>query len=509
MQLDTSPRVACHGSTSATSSSGSFTLPVTLSFDSTMLHSMVLLDSGASSCFIDIIFTRTSRILVVHKKTPISVDVIDVRPLSSGAITEATLPLILNVGSHLEEISFHLITSPRHPVILGLSWLEAHNPLVDWRDRSIQFPSLDPPPRLDSPPLRADSATFSLSSTLVTPSLPTNIPTLREDFPRSCDLLATPTSLVLSATSPTTALTLLAPPPITRLPAQYEEFLDVFEKKNAERLPEHRLYDCPIDLVEGASPPFGPIYGLSEPELVALRTYIDENLANGFIRHSKSPVGAPILFVKKKDGSLRLCVDYRGLNRVTIRNRYPLPLIPELLDRLRTGMVFSKIDLRGAYNLVRIRPGDEWKTAFRTRYGHFEYRVMPFGLTNAPAVFQHLMNDIFREYLDQFVVAYLDDILIFSQDVVSHTTHVRLVLTKLREHGLYAKLEKCEFHCSSVEFLGYIISPNGITMDKRKIVAIYEWDSPKRVKEVQSFLGFANFYRRFIKGFSTLAQPLV
>lgn len=514
MQLDTSPRGICHGSFPATSSSGSFTLPITLRFGSTILHATALLDSGASSCFLDITFARSSRIPVVAKKKPIPVEVIDGRPLSSGAITEATSPLILTVGSHLEEISFYLITSPRHPVILGLSWLEAHNPLVDWRDRSIQFSSLDHPPQLASPPLRADSTTFSSSSTLaphVTPtlSLQASILALPKDSPRSCDLLATPNSLVISATSPATESALLPPSTITRLPPQYEEFFDVFEKKNAERLPEHRLYDCPIDLVEGTSPPFGPIYSLSEPELAALRTYIDENLTNGFIRHSKSPAGAPILFVKKKDGSLRLCVDYRGLNRVTIRNRYPLPLIPELLDRLRTGMVFSKIDLRGAYHLVRIRPGDEWKTAFRTRYGHFEYRVMPFGLTNAPAVFQHLMNDIFREYLDQFVVVYLDDILIFSPDVVSHTTHVRLVLTKLREHGLYAKLEKCEFHCSSVEFLGYIISPTGITMDKRKIAAICDWDAPKRVKDVQSFLGFANFYRRFIKGFSTLAQPLV
>ena len=210
--------------------------------------------------------------------------------------------------------------------------------------------------------------------------------------------------------------------------------------------------------------------------------------------------GSPILFVKKKDGTLRLCIDYRGLNRVTVRNRYPLPLIPELLDRLRAGRIFSKIDLRGAYNLVRIKPGDEWKTAFRTRYGHFEYMVMPFGLTNAPAVFQHMMNDIFREYLDHFVVIYLDDILVFSSNIKDNTQHVRLVLTKLWEHGLSDKSEKCEFDRTSIEFLGYFISTQGITMDTWKIKTIQEWFVPTRVRDVQSFLGFANFYQCFIKG---------
>jgi hypothetical protein len=172
---------------------------------------------------------------------------------------------------------------------------------------------------------------------------------------------------------------------INSLPSKYEDFEDVFEKQNVDRLPEHQPYDCPIDLQEGASPPFGPIYGLSGRELQALRTYLDENLAKGFIQPSKSLAGAQIL--KKKDGSLRLCVDYRGLNKVTICNRYPLPLIPELLDRLRIAQIFSKIDLRGAYNLVWIKPRDEWKTAFRTRYGHSKYKVMPFGLINAPIVF--------------------------------------------------------------------------------------------------------------------------
>lgn len=293
------------------------------------------------------------------------------------------------------------------------------------------------------------------------------------------------------------------------LPESYKKYADVFDKKSADMLPEHRPYDCSIDLEPNAKTPFGPIYSLSREELEALREYIDENLAKGFIRHSKSPAASPVLFVKKKDGSLRLCVDYRALNKVTVKNRYPIPLISELLDRLGEAKIFTKIDLRGAYNLVRIKPGDEWKTAFRTRYGHFEYLVMPFGLTNAPAVFQHMMNDIFREYLDRFVVVYLDDILVYSANAEEHQRHVRLVLEKLRAKGLYAKLEKCYFDQKSVEFLGYIVGEHGTSMDPEKVKSIMEWNAPKSLRDVQCFLGFANFYRQFIKDYSKIVAPLV
>ena len=438
---------------------------------------------------------------MVQIPTSIPVEAIDGRVLSSGAVTEVTIPLSLQAGPHKEELSFYLIKSPRHPIVLGLTWLAMHNPTVDWRARTIQF---HPTSQLRNSTHRLAPVPAISNSIAHTPApeiVPDSVSPIVHRSQTGGDDCASTTCLPLGLGT----VSMLEDSPA--LP--YSDFSDVFEKSNADRLPEHRPYDCPIDLIEGACPPFGPIYGLSEPELEALRSYLDDNLANGFIQPSKSPAGAPILFVKKKDGSLRLCVDYRGLNKVTVRNRYPLPLIPELLDRLRSARVFSKIDLRGAYNLVRIKPGDEWKTAFRTRYGHFEYKVMPFGLTNAPAVFQHMMNDIFREYLDHFVVIYLDDILVFSSSAEEHTRQVRLVLTKLREHGLYAKREKCEFDRTSVEFLGYVISPSGITMDTRKVATIQAWPVPTRLKEVQSFLGFANFYRRFIQGFSTLVQPLI
>ena len=237
---------------------------------------------------------------------------------------------------------------------------------------------------------------------------------------------------------------------------------------------------------------------MSAPELKALKDNIDENLKRGFIRPSTSPAASPVMFVKKKDASLRLVVDYRGLNKVTIKNRYPLPLLSEMMDRVSQAKWFTKIDLRNAYNLVRIAQGDEWKMAFRTRYGHFEYVVMPFGLTNAPATFQHFMHDIFRDYLDLFLVVYLDDLLIYTNGTLEeHATHVRLVLERLRKEKLYAKAEKCEFHQTTVEFLGFIISPDGVTMDPKKVDAITNWPTPTCVRDIQSFLGFAKFLSAF------------
>jgi Reverse transcriptase (RNA-dependent DNA polymerase) len=206
------------------------------------------------------------------------------------------------------------------------------------------------------------------------------------------------------------------------IPEAYREFADVFSEEESSTLAGHGSHDLAIELQEGKEPPFGPLYKFSELELAELRRYIEENLARGFIRPSRSSAGAPILFAKKKDGSLRLCVDYRGLNQVTIRNRYPLPLLYELLDRLGSAKIFTQFDIREAYYRIRIATGHEWKTAFRTKYGLFEYLVMPFGLTNAPATFQSYINSTLREFLDIFAVAYLDDIVVYSQTGGTHTT---------------------------------------------------------------------------------------
>jgi len=292
------------------------------------------------------------------------------------------------------------------------------------------------------------------------------------------------------------------------VPSQYLDFIDVFNERNCNVLPPHREYDCEIKLKDNSSLFYGPLYPLNELEREELKKYLKENLQKGFIRKSTSSAGAPILFVKKKDGSLRLCVDYRKLNDMTIRNSYPLPLISELLDRVKGAKIFTKLDLKSAYNLVRIKEGDEYKTAFRTRYGHYEYLVMPFGLKNAPATFQHFINDVLSDYLDEFVISYIDDILIYSNNIEEHHEHVKRVLKKLLDNNLYVKLEKCEFDVEKTTFLGYVISKDGLEMDKEKVKAVLDWPIPKNVKEIQSFIGLCNYYRVFIKDFAKIANPL-
>lgn len=291
------------------------------------------------------------------------------------------------------------------------------------------------------------------------------------------------------------------------VPKEWKDFNDVFTDKSLEDLPSRTAYDHAIELV-GGQPPHLPIYNLSENELSVLREYLDDSLRKGWIRHSKSPAGAPILFVPKKDGGLRLCVDYRGLNQVTLKNRYPLPLISETLDRLAGAAVYTKLDLKDAYHRIRIKQGDEWKTAFRTRYGHFEYQVLPFGLANAPATFQGYINRALSNLLDRTCVVYLDDILIYSEKEEDHQDHVAEVLQRLRLHNLFANLKKCKFRTKEVEFLGYVVSTEGVRMEEARVTAVREWPLPTSFREIQVFLGFANFYRRFIKNYSTIAAPM-
>ncbi|KAI2663454.1 Transposon Tf2-11 polyprotein [Labeo rohita] len=265
------------------------------------------------------------------------------------------------------------------------------------------------------------------------------------------------------------------------IPAEYIAFQDVFSKQAATHLPPHRPWDCAIELLPGAQLPKGRVYPLSIPERQAMEEYIAEALSQGFIQPSTSPAASSFFFVGKKDGAA--------------------------LEELCGAQIFTKLDLRSAYNLVRIRAGDEWKTAFVTPTGHYEYRVMPYSLSISPSVFQTFMNKVFREFLHRFVVVYIDDILIYSRNLAEHRQHVQQVLHKLRKHSLYLKIEKCEFHRPSVQ-LGYIINAEGVQMDQGKVFAIQEWRQPLSVKELQRFLGFSNFYRRFIQNYSSIMAPL-
>ncbi len=475
-------------------------LTVTLSINpARTITAKAMVDSGATTSFMDKEFARLHNIPVKPLEETIPLEVVDGRPIVSGHVTHSTRRCMMTIMSpqdsttrldpetqaqqHQEDAEFYITSLGKHQIILGTSWLEKHNPTINWTTRTASFTSdfcqekcglRKQPNYLDS--INNTSVTSSQRS-IVNPHTPS------PDTPKV--------------------------PLIQQIPKEYHDYLDVFSKVEADKLPDHTEYDHEMPLEKGAKVPFGPIYSLSQVELQALDTYLKENQEKGFIRPSTSPAGAPILFVKKKGTpELRLCVDYRGLNKVTIKNRYPLPLIQENLDRLSTAKYYTKIDLRGAYNLIRIKEGEEWKTAFRTRYGLFEYLVMPFGLTNAPATFQHVMNSVLRDMLDISVIVYLDDILIYSDTREQHILHVKAVLERLRRHKLWAKAEKCEFFTDRVEFLGYVISPAGIEMDRKKVEKVLDWPNLKTVKDVQIFLGFANYYRKFIANYSKLCTPL-
>ncbi|GJR36254.1 putative reverse transcriptase domain-containing protein [Tanacetum coccineum] len=286
-----------------------------------------------------------------------------------------------------------------------------------------------------------------------------------------------------------------------------QDFPEVFPD-DLPGLPPPRQVEFKIELVPGAAPVARAPYRLAPSEMKELADQLQELLEKGFIRPSSSPWGAPVLFVKKKDGTFRMCIDYRELNKLTVKNRYPLPRIDDLFDQLQGSSVYSKIDLRTGYHQLRIREEDIPITAFRTRYGHYEFQVMPFGLTNAPAVFMDLMNRVCKPYLDKFVIVFIDDILIYSKGKEEHEEHLKTILELLKKEQLYAKFSKCDFWLESVQFLGHVIDSKGVHVDPAKIEAIKNWATPTTPTEVRQFLGLAGYYRRFIEGFSLISKPL-
>ncbi|KEP45803.1 putative Transposon Tf2-1 polyprotein, partial [Rhizoctonia solani 123E] len=392
----------------------------------------------------------------------------------------------MNIEGHLEEIECHIAEIGNHQMVLGTSWLKIHNPAIDWKKHELRFNS----PHCSENCLPKPQ--ILKLHTLETEDL--------DSFTRrNQDWFAAYTSDIQE--QPKCNLEEIIPP-------QYHSWKGVFLEKDTAHLPPHRPYDIKIELLPGAKIKHGPIYSTGPKEDEELRKTLARQLEAGLITPSTSPMASPIIFVKKKNGKLRLCVDYRYLNSITKKNVYPLPLPSDLIEKLRGAKIFTKFDLKWGYNLLRIAEGDEWKTAFKTKYGLFEYCVMPFGLTNVPAYFQHLMNDIFRDMLDICVVIYLDDILVFSKDEKSHTEHVKEVLRRLEKNDLYCNPEKSFFHVPQVEYLGFIISPDGVQVDQEKVTAALKWAAPKNVKNVQEFLGFVNFYRRFISDFNKVAKPL-
>ncbi|KAJ9508757.1 hypothetical protein QJQ45_028059 [Haematococcus lacustris] len=295
--------------------------------------------------------------------------------------------------------------------------------------------------------------------------------------------------------------------PAAQLEGLLAEFADVFESM-PEGLPPDRKVGHTIRLEPGAVPPYRRMYKLSPREDAEVRKQVAELLAKGLIEPSSSPYGAPILFVQKKDGSLRMCIDYRALNKLTVRDRYPLPRIDELFDKLAGKKVFSSLDLQAGYHQIRITEEDVPKTAFLTPVGQFQFKVLCFGLTNAPATFQRVMNTVFKPLINKSVLVYIDDILVMSNSPEEHLVHLREVLQLMREHKLYAKMSKCEFNQPKLVFLGHIVGGDGIAVDPAKVQVVKDWPAPRSVKDLQAFLGLANYFRRFIPNFSAIAAPL-
>ncbi|KAK3538777.1 hypothetical protein QTP86_015894 [Hemibagrus guttatus] len=402
-----------------------FTVPASLLMSDRCFPISALIDSGAAVNLIDRGLVEEFGIPIFPCVPALRIMAIDSQPIGEGYLKHQTALLEFQVGLfHYEQLAFYVTSSPANPVILGFPWLRRHDPHISWRSGEL----------------------VHWSTTCLRGCL-------RDPISRPCR-----TSSIEAAGG--------------HLPRQYTDFQEVFSEERTARLPRHQLWDCAIDLLPNASAPKGRIYPLSLPESKAMEEYIETSLAAGHIRPSTSPTAAGFFFVGKKDGGLRPCIDYRGLNAVTVRYPYPPPLVPAALEQLRGARVFTKLDLRSAYNLVRIREGDKWKTAFHTTHGHYEYCVMPFGLTNTPAVFQALINKVFRDLLGRGVIAYIDNILVYSTSMEEHVRQVREVLARLQQHHLYVKLEKCEFHCPMVTFLGYVISHQGVEMDMVKVRAV-------------------------------------
>src|SRR5258708_717295 len=443
-----------------------------------------LLDSGLSHSFVNEAFALDNKLKFSYLPNPIPLKMFD-GSTSSNVSKKVWMPITFSTGEthHLE--LFVTSLDENYSLILGYDWLAQHNLSIDWMETKITFREPKNPKGKLASGRKID---IRMVSTLMMTKL--------------CKDLGTPTFVI--STADITPLQATNADTLDSILVEYHEFCDVFSGEKADTLAPHRPYDLQINIKEGAKPVHRPIYSLSPPELTALREFLKEHTRNGFICPSKSPWGSPILFVKKKDGSLHLCMDFHALNRVTEKDCYPLPLILDLLMSPAPARIYSKIDLKHAYHLVCIAKGDEPKTTFHTCYGSYEWQVMPFRLSNTPVAFQRFITEVLGDLMYVCMVGYLDDILVYLDSLEDHQNHVQEVLQCLHKVGLYANLKKCKFHTDTMEYLRFILSPKGLQMDPTKVSAIQDWPEPWKVQDVQAFLRFANFYWRFIHDYSEI-----
>jgi hypothetical protein len=476
-----------------------------------------LLDSGATGLFIDSEFVQAKNMSTNRLPRAIPVYNIDGSLNHHGSVKE-TVDLIVRYQDHTERATFYVTALGGTPVILGHPWLQRHNPQINWKTGEVTMtgcPSTCRIRHIQSQRKRRERTKQTKVEDYQEPEegRKEELPTLEKGdrvmqviFPKlQIRTFQTISQRLAEAANQHRIIQSFK----EVVPRHYHRFEHVFLKESFDELPEHKKWDHVIELVPGEKEFSTKLYPMSPTEQAELDKFLNENLQSGRIRPSKSPMASPVFFIKKKDGSLRFVQDYRKLNSMTIKNRYPLPLLPDMMSRISGAKYFTKLDVRWGYNNIRIREGDEWKAAFRTNRGLFEPLVMFFGLCNSPATFQTMMNDIFRILIEEgVVVVYMDDILIFTKTLEQHRTVVSRVLQILKENKLYLKPDKCIFEVQKIEFLGLILSEDQVEMDPVKIEGVRGWPVPRRVKELQSFLGFINFYRRFIEDFSKIARPL-
>ena len=421
----------------------------------------IMVDSGATRSFVSEEFVKRKGLPVQMLAEPYELQTIEGLAFQKKVTQETKNGWLELPGARRKEKFSVTRLSEDQDIVLGLPWLEKENPQIDWTTKTIR--------------LAPTQGSIEVLAAMAQEAS-------KEEFGEGQVLC--------------------------QVPKEYQHLMEAL-KEPKEYVPEHQPWDLEITLKEGTEPQWGPIYRLTEEESDILEKYLDDALKKEWIRESASPAAHPILFVKKKGTKdLRLCVDYRTLNDITIKDRYPLPRIDELQDQLQGATIFTRLDIQNAYHQIRIKEGDEWKTAFRTKFGLFEFLVVPFGLTNAPATFQKRINRVLREHLGKYCMAYLDDILIYSRSEEEHKQHVEAVLRSLTEAKLYLKARKCEFNVTSTIFLGFVVEPGTLRIDPDKLAAIRDWEKPSNVTDVQSFLGFCNFVRKFVSWWSDLTEPL-
>ena len=477
----------------------------------------LLIDSGASYNFI------ADSYIAKHRLTTTLINGPTIQ-LADGNLYNVTRQLTgtVRIGAYIGKLTaYALPLQCSYDVILGTPWLTANNPMIDWRQRSITVQQhgqsivlrpTDLPQQAKSPYLSTLQVYHQMHRgallflAIVREKTPTSEAIKAPDESSPTDPHRKPTQ----EHPPTTDY----PPELQAVVDQHvrqlkQKYADVMPPELPNELPPHREgHDFKIELVPGAKAPKLPYYKLSYEEEAECKRQIQEGMARGQVRPSTSPWGSPVLFVKKKDGTLRMCIDYRALNKLTIKNNTALPRIDELLDRMAGARYFTTMDLRSGYNQMRVDESSIPFTAFKTKWGLFEYTVLSFGLCNAPASFQALMTDIFRVYLDQWLVIFIDDLCVWDSDLDSHVQHLEIILSTLREHKLYIKDNKCEWIKPEVSFLGHRISKAGVSMDDGKVQAILDWPAPKNVAELRSFLGMAGFYRHFLYRFAQATAVL-